>query len=259
MIIIGPSHAGKFLLLYPFQVNRKLGISEDYLWPATIAQKFYKDAFNLDLVSPNQTQGDIPELDNNVLMHLDLDPFITQYFKNTNPDHYYYLVLVNNQFMTTIPNQLNSNFHIYLPTIRDPRILWIVDRSTNDKYDQQFNTYFYQGINDFTLAYKKYIVDKPMVSLIQFEKLIADYSGTIEKSMLRWVGDKRISQAPLKRPSEQVNHFFTTDDRDNNKWFGCGTQEDLDIISEKCKDYIKLFGYKPKLTIEEIYDGTGVK
>ena len=257
MIIVGPSHAGKFLLLYPFQMEPRFGISDMYLWPNTIVQKFFKDAYNIDLINPNQTQGNVPDLDLLTLTNFNIDPSVTEYFKN-DPDQFnFYFILVNSEFMTTIPRRLNNPFHIFLPTVRDPRVLFIVDRSTNDKNDSLFMEWFLKGINEFTDAYKRYISDKDRVSVIYFETLINKYEKTIEECILSYAGFKRFEgmNLDIKRPSQQINHFFTTDDRDNNKWFGYRDQKMLDLISEKCKDYIELFGYKPHLTVEEIYEG----
>ncbi len=252
MVIVGPSHAGKFLLLHPFQQEPRFGITDYYLWPNTFASKFFKDAFSLELGNPNQG-GPISEADNLVLQNFNLDPNITAYFKDA-PDAKYYYVLVNSQFMSTVPRRLNTPLNIFLPMVRDPRLLWIVDRSTEDKNDPKFAKYFFKGMEEFTEAYTNYIVGKPRVSLIYFEELIADFSGVMKERILRFVPNYD-QTLELKRPSEQVNKFFTTDDKENNKWFGYKDQKALDLVSDVCRDYIKLFGYKEKLTVDEIYEG----
>ena len=260
IVIVGPSHAGKFLLLYPFQQEPRFGITDMLLWPNTIVAKFFKDALGLTLANPNE-EFNIPELDNNVLMNFNIDPFITEYLKDMPQEFRYYSVLVNSNYMNTIPKRLNNPLHIYIPMVRDPRVLWIVDRSTEDKESMKFAKIFFNSMKDFTEAYKKYIVDKDRVGLIHFEKLIKDYSQTIKDTILYYT-DFRFNandNLRIERPSQRINEFFTTDDRDNNKWFGYKNQEALDRVSEVCAEYIEMFGYKKHLTVDEIYDGVDLK
>jgi len=254
VVIVGPSHSGKFLLLYPFQYNPQYGITDKYLWPNTVAQKFFKDNYNINLKTPNESQDSIPELDNILLMNLNLDKQITQYIKDEDDFRFYYL-LVNNSFMDTIPRRLNSQDHGFLVMVRDPRILWILDRSTEDKTNPEFAKNFFNSIDEFYEAYMTYIVNKPYVSLIHFEHLIKDYKGVIESKILSFLN----YEGPIKgitMPSKPINKFFTSDDVENNKWFGYKDQAALDIVTERCKKYIKTFNYNPTLVVEDIYEGT---
>lgn len=255
IVLVGPSHAGKFLMLYPFQEEPRFGITDQYLWPNSVTQKFFKDALNVELKNPNEVQH-VSELDNNVLMNFNIDPFMTEYFKDPNPNMNFYYVLVNSDFKNAISKRLNNPLHIFIPMVRDPRVLWIVDRSTDDKNSPRFKDLFFRSMLEFTESYKKYIVNKERVSIVFFERLIDDFSKTIRNTVLKQTRYMdRGTPLELKRPSQKVNHFFTTDDRDNNKWFGYKDQKQLDEVSRVCREYIDIFNYRQRLTVEEIYEG----
>ena len=255
VVIVGPSHAGKFVLLNVFQSEPNFGICTTPLWPDDFISKFYKDSLGIDVKSPRMHM-DATNLDRTLLYNFNLNPDITMYYKDSIPQKYY-LAIVNNQFKTSV-NRLLNDSNIYIPLVRDPRILWIVDRCTDDKSTDEFSKYFFLAIDEFTEVYKKHLLEKPMLSLIRFEDLNINFEFEVKSKILdKYVYDYDKS-LKIPRCSQKVNEFFTTDDRDNNKWFGYKDQEKLDMVSERCKEYIELFNYKPMLTVEDIYKGTDV-
>ena len=195
---------------------------------------------------------DFTRIDEIILHNFMLTPEITEYFKDSIEQDYYFLV-VNNQFKTVIGRVMNDD-NMYISLVRDPRILWILDRSTDDKNTEFFKDYFLLAIHEFTEIYKEQLSKRKYMNLIRFENLNTNFERIIRTKVFSYINGVDLN-IKIPRCSECVNEYFTTDDQENNVWFGYKDQEKLDMVSEECREYIKLFGYKPRLTVEEIYRG----
>lgn len=145
-----------------------------------------------------------------------------------------------------------SNFRM-INFIRDPRIVWIlenhfgcfVDGRPNKLDENELNSFI---DNEVLVVFDHYQKYKDYSLTIKFEDYISNFFLTQSKIL-----DYLEIESEIKRSSEQLTSYFTTIEPENICFYTKHSQDFLDEISLKTKDYLTEFGYEERLTLDRIF------